>query len=93
MKGRRFVELREQAQSGPSDITTHLKAAMEKIATTPEGEVLQQYLAMEVFAIERASEERAWNELQGKRDFAHQLLSMMEGQTDVSTESETAAAE
>ena len=93
MTGRRFTDLRAQAQSAPPDLANLLKDAMEKIATTPEGEVLQQYLAREVFAMERACDERAWNELQGKRDFAHQLLSMMEGQTDVPQELETPAAE
>lgn len=76
---RRFSNLRDLSERNTHNITENAAVALEVFADTPHGDAFKEYLASLLCDVSSPSSESAWRELHARRQFAAELLAMMEG--------------
>lgn len=80
---RRFDSLRAAAKKGqPATVTARAAKAFRAISETENGAAIRDFLAAEIFDTTDAPSESAWMKMQARRQFAEQLLAMMDGKHD-----------
>lgn len=82
MQPRKFADLRAKAAAKKDTVHSLAALAMKSIGATPHGDALRDYLASVIFDTTEPSGEGAWRETQGRRKFAENLLTMMDGGTN-----------
>lgn len=77
---RRFDTLRSAARKQqPETVTQKAARALHNIAESENGQHIRNFLAAEIFDTSDAPSESAWMKMQARRQFAEQLLAMMDG--------------